>query len=55
MQGESDPLRIVTYNDYDIFISDVTKSKIWNGQYIKLALLLKQNFSAVQSVAGTLA
>ena len=55
MQGESDPLPIVTYNDNDIFISEVTKSKIWDGQYIELALLLKQNFSAAQSVAGTLA
>ena len=55
MQGELDPLPIATYKDYEIFISDVTKDKIWNGQYVELALLLKQNFASVQSVAGTLA
>ena len=54
-QGELDPLPIGTYNDYEIFISDVTKDKIWNGQYVQLVLLLKQNFASVQSVAGTLA
>lgn len=55
MQGEPDPLPIATYNDHEVFISEVTKNKIWDGQYVELALLLKQNFSAVQSVAGTLA
>ena len=53
--GEADPIPLLTYNDHDIFISEVTRNKIWNGEYVKLALLLKQNFSSTQSVSGTLA
>ena len=34
---------------------EVTRNKIWNGEYVELALLLKQNFSSTQSVSGTLA
>ena len=53
--GEADPIPLLTYNDHDIFISEVTRNKIWNGEYVELALLLKQNFSSTQSVSGILA
>ena len=53
--GEADPIPLLTYNDHDIFISVVTRNKIWNGEYGELALLLKQNFLFTQSVSGTLA
>ena len=53
--GEADPIPLFTYNDHDIFISEVTRNKIWNGEYVELALLLKQNFSSTQCVSGTLA
>ena len=53
--GEADLIPLLTYNDHDICISEVTRNKIWNGEYGELALLLKQNFSYTQSVSGTLA
>ena len=31
--GEADPIPLLTYNDHDIFISEVTRNKIWNGEY----------------------
>ena len=52
--GESDPLPLITYNDIDVFISDSMKQKIWNNEYIDLALLLKQNFSPNSDCSGTL-
>ena len=35
--GEADPIPLLTYNDHDIFISEVTRNKIWNGEYVELA------------------
>ena len=46
--GESDPLPLITYNYIDVFISDSMKQKIWNNEYIDLALLLKQNSVRIQ-------
>lgn len=47
--GESinnDPLPFVTFNDLDIFITQENKLKIWNGEFVDLTTLLKQNFVA---------
>ena len=54
--GESDydPLPICTFNDLDIFITDASKQKIWNSEYIDLALLLRQNFCPNTDTMGTL-
>lgn len=54
--GESDydPLPICTFNDLDIFITDSSKQKIWNSEYIDLALLLRQNFCPNTDTVGTL-
>ena len=54
--GESDydPLPICTFNDLDIFITDASKRKIWNSEYIDLALLLRQNFCPNTDTMGTL-
>ena len=54
--GESDydPLPILTFNDLDIFITDASKQKIWNSEYIDLALLLRQNFCPNTDTMGTL-
>lgn len=56
-QGEPDPMLHYTYNEQDIFIPDNIKNKIWNGEYVNLATLLKQNFtqSAYNDMSGTLA
>ena len=45
IQGEhfEDPIPIATYADQDIFVNEATKNKIWNGEYIDLAVLLRQN------------
>ena len=51
--GESDPLQLITYNDTDVFIYDSMKQKIWNNEYVDLALLLKQNFSPNSDCSGT--
>ena len=56
--GESvpiDPLPSVTLNDIDIFVDHETKIKIWNGEYIDLTNLLKQNFIVDQNPSGPLA
>ena len=54
--GESDydPLPFCTFNDLDIFITDTSKQKIWNSEYIDLALLLRQNFCPNTDTMGTL-
>ena len=46
IQGEhfEDPIPIATYADQGIFVNEATKNKIWNGEYIDLAVLLRQNF-----------
>ncbi|MCG7867876.1 MAG: hypothetical protein JAY74_16150 [Candidatus Thiodiazotropha taylori] len=56
-QGEQDPMLHYSYNEQDIFIPDSIKNKIWNGEYVNLATLLKQNFtqSAYNDMSGTLA
>ena len=43
-ESDYDPLPICTFNYLDIFITDASKQKIWNSEYIDLALLLRQNF-----------
>lgn len=53
LEGE-DPLPVLTFNDIDIFVSDATKEKIWNSQYIELALLLKENFTPNIENSGSL-
>lgn len=56
-QGEhnEDPILIPTYADQDIFVNEGTKNKIWNGKYIDLALLLRQNFChSATTTSGTL-
>ena len=52
--GELDPLPMCTYNDFDIFISENTRQKIWNLEYVDMALLLKQNYCPSYDTQGTL-
>jgi hypothetical protein len=40
----NDPLVVPLCNETDLFISQSLKEKIWELQYINLALLLHQNF-----------
>ena len=40
----SDPLLVSCNNETDIFLNKSTKEKIWNLEYVDLALLLRQNF-----------
>lgn len=56
-EGEQDPMLHYSYHEQDIFIPDNIKNKIWNGEYVNLATLLKQNFtqSAYNDMSGTLA
>jgi len=42
------PVLVPDYNECDIFISNGTKDKIWNFDYIDLALLHKANFNNQQ-------
>ena len=53
LRGEhyQDPIPIPTYAEQDIFVNDGIKNKIWNGEYIDLALLLRPNFC--QSATNT--
>jgi len=41
--GDNDPLLMLNANEIDIFVSNQIKEKIWNGQFVDLALLLKGN------------
>ena len=57
IQGEhfEDPIPMATYADQDIFVNEATKNKIWNGEYIDLAVLLRQNFCpSATNNSGTL-
>ena len=53
LRGEhyQDPIPIPTYAEQDIFVNDGIKNKIWNGEYIDMALLLLPNFC--QSATNT--
>ena len=53
-ESDNDPLPFCTFNDLDIFITDTSKQKIWNSEYIDLALLLRQNFCPNTDTMGTL-
>ena len=57
IQGENfeDPIPVATYADQDIFVNEATNNKIWNGEYIDLAVLLRQNFCpSASDISGTL-
>ena len=51
---DHDPLPICTFNDLDIFISEASRQKIWNSEYIDLAHLLRQNYCPNTESMGTL-
>jgi hypothetical protein len=42
---QNDPLLIPSFtNETDVFISQTLKEKVWNFEYVDLALFLRQNF-----------
>ena len=41
----NDPMLLTCNNETDIFLSKSMKDKIWNLEYVDLALLLRQNFN----------
>ena len=53
-ESDYDTLPISTFNDLDIFITDASKQKIWNSEYIDLALLLRKNLCPNTDTMGTL-
>ena len=47
LQEENEPLLIPGFsNETDVFISQTLKDKVWNFEYVDLALFLRQNFES---------
>ena len=53
VECDHDPLPICTFNNLDIFISEASKQKNWNLEYIDLAHLLCQNYCPNTESMGT--
>jgi hypothetical protein len=44
--AQNDPLLIPSFTETDVFISQTLKEKVWNFEYVDLALFLRQNFES---------